>query len=95
MEKPNGNGWVTRWAIGSLWGGLVGVVLFMGNTVKGNDTTNVKEHTAIRAEVAERDAKLLEKIEKKMEEFQKDQIALRIQNAQILEIVKQLREKTQ
>lgn len=87
-----GNGW-TKWLVGTLWSLLIGIIIFIGNVVRANDVTNWKEHIAIKEEIVYRDEKILEKIERKMENLSKDQILLQIQNAQILEILKQLKEK--
>ena len=39
--------WVTKWLIGTLWGVLVMVIMFMGNVVRGNDLNNRKDHKEI------------------------------------------------
>lgn len=91
----NGNNWVVKWLLGALWGALTLVVLFIGNTVKANDNKSTEQHTAIRKEIAVGDEKVFCKVEKKMEEFRREQIALKIQTAKILEVVKYLKEKSE
>ena len=40
------NGW-TKWLVGTLWGVLVMVIMFMGNVVRGNDLDNRTDHKEI------------------------------------------------
>lgn len=89
----NGNGWVTKWLVGALWAALVSVIIFMGNVVKANDVKVAAEHVAMRKEIVEGDEKVLQKVEKKIDEIVREQVALKIQSAQILETVKFLKEK--
>ena len=43
----NGNQVWLRWLVGTLWGVLVMVIMFMGNVVRGNDLDNRKDHKEI------------------------------------------------
>ena len=60
--KTNGNTWVTKWLLGSLWGVLVMVIMFMGNVVRGNDLQNRSEHEKIEEHSVERHEKQEQKI---------------------------------
>ena len=91
---PELNGW-TKWLVSTLWGALAMVVLFMGNTVRANDNKAIKENTAIRKEIVIGDNRVLEKVERKMDEFSREQVALKVNSAKILEMVKYLKEKAE
>lgn len=56
------NGW-TKWLVGTLWGVLVMVIMFMGNVVYANRETAIKEHKEIETHSEVRDAKQQEEIE--------------------------------
>ena len=53
--KNGANGWV-RWLVGTLWGVLVMVIMFMGNVVRGNDLSNRDDHKEIVKGSIERNA---------------------------------------
>ena len=50
------NGW-TKWLVGTLWGVLVMVIMFMGNIVRSNDMDNRTDHKEIIKGSVERDAR--------------------------------------
>lgn len=58
------------------------------------DKTNSQEHIKIRKEIKEGDDKTRVQLEAKVDYFIKEQTALKIQNAQILEMVKYLKENS-
>ena len=93
------NGW-TKWLVATLWGVVVAVILFMGNTVKANDDKNTDEHTAIRQEYQKGDEKVLAKLEKVQDkitkeiktmrkEYQQGQTTLLVQQTKILTLLGQ------
>ena len=88
------NGW-TKWLVATLWGALIMVIMFMGNTVRANDNKTTEELTAVRKEIVAGDEKVLLKVERKMDEFSREQVSLKVNSAKILEMVKYLKEKAE
>ena len=70
------NGW-TKWLVGTLWGVLVGVILFMGQTVRANDNKATLVHTEIRKEVKEADDCLRKELMAEIKDLQMEQKAMR------------------
>lgn len=56
---PNGNNneW-TKWLVGTLWGVLVTVILFMGNVVNANDKIHSKKYDdmGVKVQKVEKDS---------------------------------------
>jgi hypothetical protein len=86
------NGW-TKWLVGALWTVVCGVILFTGNVVKANDGKNTLDHTAIRKEIVEGDAKINEKIDKKFEEINNKQTVMLVQQAQMSVLLEKIEKK--
>ena len=96
MANGTGNGyWITKMLVGALWGVIIGVFMFLGNTVKANDNKTTSELTAVRKEIVIGDEKVLQKVERKMEQFGHEQVALKIQTKEILMLVRFLKERAE
>ena len=63
MAPTNGNNAWVRWLVGTLWGVIVMVIMFMGNVVRGNDLANRDEHATIVEGSIKRDAAQGQEIE--------------------------------
>ena len=85
----NGNNfWRKVWTIFSIFVVCVGVVAGYCDT-KFKTQKNEKDIVKLETKVE----RGFDKLEKKMEEFKREQIVLKVQNAQILEMVKYLKER--
>ena len=76
------NGWVVKWLVGALWGALVFVILFIGNTVKANDVKSTDEHTDIRKEYASGDEKTRNEVRVELKEIRA------VQQQQVVQMAK-------
>ena len=85
------NGW-TKWLVGTLWGVLVAVILFLGNVVKTNDEKSNQSHTDIRNEFNIADQKIREKIAEDIEKIRVDQMIMLVKLTQILTTLKSIKE---
>ena len=78
---------------GALWGVVVLGLTLLAQGVIANDNKNTKDHTEIRKEIVEGDAKINEKIDKKIEEINNKQTAMLVQQAQMAIILDKIEKK--